>query len=179
MARHPAADDGGKLAGLEIEPAVFPGRDTHGVFIEPKLRALIARIETAIDPRLRENINHRTELCVDEQTQPRVEKRVARRPNEAGRRATKRVALKIERAADACPQVAIGSGEGQRFVDAIEKILRPGRRCRAEKNDDGGDGTEIFHAGRREFATDCSAGRKRTSNSVHSLSEETRFNSPP
>ena len=35
MARHPVAHHGGKLAGLEIEPAVFPRRDANRVFIEP------------------------------------------------------------------------------------------------------------------------------------------------
>ena len=179
MTGHPVTDDRGKLSELEIEPAVFPGRDAHRIFIEPNLRALIARIETAIDPGLRENINRRTELRVDEQTEPWIKKRVTRRPDQTGCRAAEGVALEIKRAANTRAHIGIWTGKGQRFVHAIEKILRACRRCRADKKDDCRDRTELSHGDRKEFAADPSAGRNRTSNSVHPLSEATRFNSPP
>src|SRR2546423_1855368 len=114
MARHPGADDGGKLAGLETESAIFPRRDADGVFVEPNLRAVIAWIESAIDASLGKNVNRRAELRVDEQTEPRIEERVTRRPDEAGGGAAKGVAFQIERAADARPNIVIERGEGQR-----------------------------------------------------------------
>jgi hypothetical protein len=54
MARNPVAYDGGELSQLQSEPAIRPRRDAEGVFIEPNLGALVAGIEPAIQPRLRE-----------------------------------------------------------------------------------------------------------------------------
>ena len=68
MTRHPVADDCGKLAGLEIEPAIFPRRHADSVFVESDLGAVVGRIETAVDARLRENVNRTSELRVDKQT---------------------------------------------------------------------------------------------------------------
>ena len=139
MARDVGADHRRKLARLKIEPAIFPRREADRVFIEPQLRAFVAGIEPAIDARLGENVNGTAELGVDEQTQPRIEERVARRADEAGSRAAEMIRFEVERTADAGADVAIQRGESERFIDAIEKILgRRVARCRRQGNRDHG-----------------------------------------
>src|SRR6266403_645431 len=78
-------DHGGKLAGLKVEPPICPWRNANRVLVEPQLRAMIARLEAAIDPGLGKRVNGRAELRVDEQTEPRIKQGVARGEDEAGR----------------------------------------------------------------------------------------------
>src|SRR5437762_5972230 len=123
MSRHPVANDGGELAGLDSEPAVFPRRDADCIFVQSDLRSMISRIETAVDARLRENVNRRPDLRVEEQTQARIKERVTRRPDQTRRRPTESVAFEVQRAADTCPDIVVKSSERERLVNAVQEIL--------------------------------------------------------
>ena len=70
MARNPVADHGGELSDLEVE--VLCRAIADEIFIQADLSAFITRIEAAINARLREDINVRANLRVEEQAQPRV-----------------------------------------------------------------------------------------------------------
>src|SRR5438045_6309149 len=138
MSRHPVANDGGELAGLDSEPAVFPRRDADCIFVQSDLRSMIGRIETAVDARLCENVNRRPDLRVEEQTQARIKERVTRRPDQTRRRTTESVAFEIQRAADTGPDIVVESSERERLVDAIQEILGlcSGSCAKTNKNSD-------------------------------------------
>src|SRR6266487_1097283 len=101
MARHPVADYGGELTDLESESSVLPWGEPEGVFVEPDLRAVIAWIKTSIQTRLNKGIDLRSDLGVEKQRQPRVEKVVNITINESRRRLLEMISLKIDRAAQA------------------------------------------------------------------------------
>src|SRR5437868_5495231 len=139
MARDPVADDGGKLADLESEPAIRPGREAEGIFVQTQLRPVIAWIETAIKARLGEEVNSRTELGVDEQAQPRINERIAVGQDETGSRAAEMVGFEIKRAAHAGTDIAAWRGECERFIDPIKKILCRHAGYGASDKPNGGD----------------------------------------
>ena len=70
MSPDPVPDHGGELADLEVD--VLRRTVAHEIFIQPDLRTFITRVEAAIDAGLREEINLRPDLSVEEQAQPRV-----------------------------------------------------------------------------------------------------------
>src|SRR5438445_13683809 len=76
MSRDKIADNGGELTDLQSEATVLPRGNPKRILIQTNLGAVIARIETAIESRLREEINVRAELSVEEKCQTRVEESV-------------------------------------------------------------------------------------------------------
>ena len=67
MALDVISDNGGELADLEGEPAILPRRQSQRIFVQPNGSAVIARIESAIESRLGEEVNLFAELCVEKQ----------------------------------------------------------------------------------------------------------------
>ena len=57
MPRHPIADDRGKLADLQRQATIIPGRYAQRIFVDANLSAVIARVKAAIQPRLCKEIN--------------------------------------------------------------------------------------------------------------------------
>ena len=66
MARYPIANDGGKLSNLDIQSAIFPGREPDGIFVHADFGLLRSRIEAAIDACLCERVKVRADLRVEE-----------------------------------------------------------------------------------------------------------------
>src|ERR1041385_3822435 len=99
MPGHPITNDGRELTNLRAEPAVLPGRDPQCIFIEPDLRSGIRGIKSAIETRLNEKINLRTDLSVEKQTEPRAKKGIAAAIDQARRWLVEMIQLQVERAA--------------------------------------------------------------------------------
>ena len=86
MPRHPIADDRRELSDLQIEAPIVPRRDSERVLVEPNLSAVIARIESAVEPRLNEEINLRAALRVEKKRETRVKEIVDLAADEFRRR---------------------------------------------------------------------------------------------
>ncbi len=54
-----------KLANLNAELAFLPRGETECVFIEPHLRPFVGRIEVAVEPGLRKEVEMRTDLGIE------------------------------------------------------------------------------------------------------------------
>ena len=173
MPRDPIADNGGELAGLKRKTAVLPRRNPKRVFIQTNLSAVIARVKTTIYSRLRKEINLRSDLRVQKECQPRVEKSVDAAVNETGRGLFEMIDLQIERAAQSCTQIVLKCRDRERSVEPVEEIIDiESARC-AGKN------AQTESAQLHATALTPSAAEKRTSNSVQSFLERTRHKSPP
>src|SRR5579864_3323319 len=99
MSRDPVSDNGGEFADLQIEASIVPRRETDCVFIHSNLCALIAWIETTVQPRLREKINLFSQLTVQKKREPRIKQIVDLAIDESGRGLIKVIKLGIEGAA--------------------------------------------------------------------------------
>src|SRR5207247_11409820 len=110
MPRNPIAHDRGELADLHREAAILPRSDAHCIFVEAHLSAVIARIKTAIEPRLREEINLRSDLRVEKQGQTRIEKRVNAAVDETRRWVFEVIDLQMERAVEARGELIVKCG---------------------------------------------------------------------
>src|SRR5436189_2884826 len=173
MSRNPVAHDRSELADLHRQAAILPGRDAHCIFVEAHLSAVIARIKTAIEPRLREEINLRSDLRVEKEGQTRIEKRVDVAIDETGRGLFEVIEFQIERAAQSYAQIVVKCGNAQRRVQAIEKVINIERaRC-------AGEHAQAQSVQLHATPLTPSVAEKRTSNSVQSFSDLTRRKSPP
>ena len=85
MPLDPVADDRREFAELEVEAPVGPRREADRVFFEPQLRAIIAGIEGPVGPALRKQVDPRSQLRIEEETQARVEKIASAGEDQAGR----------------------------------------------------------------------------------------------
>src|ERR1700740_1127908 len=72
---------------------------------------------------MRKEINLRSDLCVQKECQPRVEKSVAVAVNEPGRGLLEVINLQIERAAQSGPQIIVKCGDRERCVELVETII--------------------------------------------------------
>src|SRR5215469_7592857 len=99
MPPDPITYNGGKLAHLQIEGAVIPGRKTKRIFIEAHLSAASCRIKPAIDPRLRKEINMRTVLRVEKERQAWIKEVIGSAVDESWRRLLEMIRFKIDCAA--------------------------------------------------------------------------------
>src|SRR6266446_4643900 len=123
MPRHPNADDGRELPNLQSESAIFPRRDTKRVLIQPNLGAVIARIESAIESRLRKKIKLRPELSIKKKCQTWIEEIVDLTIDQSWSRLLEMVNLQIQRPAQARPEIILKSSDGQRAIEPLKKIL--------------------------------------------------------
>src|SRR5712692_4085441 len=114
MPRDKIADNGGELTDLQSEAAVLPRRKAKRIFVEPNLGAVIARVEAAIESRLREEINVRAELSVEEKCQARVEEIVDVAVDEPGCWLLEMIKLDIDRAAQTRPKIILERSDSER-----------------------------------------------------------------
>src|SRR5437867_6362782 len=120
MSRHPIAYDRGELTNLQRKAAIVPRCDAKRVLVRAHLRAMIARVEPAIQPRLHKDINVRPNLCIEENRQPRIEQRIDLAVDQTGRRLLEMVKLEIDCPADTRSHIFIKRAKCQRLVDAVE-----------------------------------------------------------
>src|SRR6266700_1046415 len=123
MSRHPTSDDGCKFTNLQSETAVVPRRNAECIFVEPNLGSVITRVEAAIQSRLREEINLRSELCVEKKCQARVEKIVDLAVDEPRGGLLEMINLDVDRAAQARSKIILKSGDGERAIEPVENII--------------------------------------------------------
>ncbi len=122
---------------------------------------------------MRKEINPRSDLRVQKESQPWIEKSVAVAINETRRGLFEVINLQIERAAESCAEIVLKCRNRERSVEPVEKIIDvEGARCAGKEVE--AEGVQL-HA----TALTPSAAGKRTSNSVQSFSERTRRKSPP
>src|SRR5213594_1437665 len=119
MAWDPIAYHSCKRPRLQIETAILPRRNAQCVFVEPNLCAAVARIESAVDPRLRKEINLRPDLRIQKECQTRVEKSVNLAVDEAGRRLFEVIDFQIERAAQSCAQIILKCRDRERAIEPV------------------------------------------------------------
>src|SRR5262249_28925605 len=74
MSRDPISDDGSELADLQCKTAILPWGDSKRVLVQASLSAVIARIEAAVESRLRKEVNLRPDLRVQKQGKAIIEK---------------------------------------------------------------------------------------------------------
>ena len=173
MPRDPIADDSGELACLLSKAAILPWRNPKCILVQTNVGAVIGGIESAVEPRLRKEINLRSDLRVQKESQPRVEKSVDVAINETRRGLFEVINLQIERAAQSYPEIILKCGDRERSIGPVEKIIDVEGARSAGKNAQA-EGAQLHASALTPFA----AG-KRTSNSVQSFSERTRRKSPP
>ena len=173
MPRDPIAYDRGERADLYRQAAILPWRNAQCVFVEPKLSAVIARVKTAIKPRLSKEINLRADLRIEKECQSRIEKSVDATVNETGRGLIEVIDFQIERAAQSCATFILKCGDRKLGIEPVEKIVDIESARRAGKNAQA-DGAQLHATALIPFAA-----RKSTSNSVQSFSERTRRKLPP
>src|SRR5207247_8869898 len=118
-------------------------------------------------------IDLRSDLCVQKERQPWVEKSVDAAVNETRRGLFEVIDLQIKRAAQSCAQIIVKCRDRERGVEPVEKIIdikgarSAGKYAQAE-------GVQL-HA----TALTPSAAGKRTSNSVQSFTQRTRRQAQP
>src|SRR6266568_4899554 len=123
MPRDKIADNGGELTDLQSEAAVLPRRKAKRIFVEPNLGAVIARVEAAIESRLREEINVRAELSVEEKCQARVEEIVDVAVDEPRCWLLEMIKLDIDRAAQTRPKIILERSDSERVIEAIKNVI--------------------------------------------------------
>src|SRR6476661_5414999 len=173
MSRNPIADDGREFAGLQCETTVLPWGDSKRILVQANVGAVIARIESPIQSRLREEIHLRTGLRVQKQRETRIKQIIDFRINEPGRGLLEIIKFQIESAAQSRAEILLKPGDRQCAIEAVESIIDVESARRARKNAQAED--LRFHV----TALTPFEAEKRTSNSVQSLSERTRRSSPP
>src|SRR5437870_13208332 len=119
MTRDKIADDSGELTDLQCEPAIFPWRNPKRVFVEPNLSAVITRIESTIQARLRKKINVRPHLGVKKQGQSRVEQIVDLTVDQSRRRLLKVIRFKVDCPTQSDANVIVKSGIGKCSIESI------------------------------------------------------------
>ena len=143
----PVAHDGREFSHLETEAPVFPRRDAERVLIERHARVGVAGIIAAVGARLREKVDVRAELRVEEKGEPRIEKGVPFREEQAGGRLRKDVAFEVGEAAETGADVAVKGVHGERGVEAVEPVVRL-RSGLGTSEEGGGEKTgDRFHTG--------------------------------
>src|SRR5215471_9352569 len=173
MSRNPIADDRRELTDLQRKTTVLPRRDSKRVLVQANVGAVIARIEPAIELRLREEIHLRTDLRVDKQRKTIIEKVVDIRVDETGRGLLEIIKLQIGCAAQSRAKIILKPGDRQRAIEPVERIIDvESARCARENAQ--AEELRLHVSPLTPFAAE-----KRTSNSVQSLSERIRRNSPP
>src|SRR6266403_2279998 len=145
MPRNPIANDRRELADLYREAAILPRRDAQCVFVEPDLSAVIARIKTAIEPRLCEEINLRSDLRIEEKRQTRIEEIVDRAVDQPGWRLFEMIKLQIEQTTHTCAQIVLERGYRERVVETIEQIINFKRGARCTSEGEQADYAQQFH----------------------------------
>src|SRR5438270_5197481 len=145
MPRHPITDHGRELSHLQSEPSVIPWRDSKRVLFEPKLSAAIARVESAIEPRLREEINLRSVLRIEKERQARIKEVVDLAVDESGRGLVKMVKFQINRAAQVHSKIVVKRGYRQRAIEPVKKIIDL-KRARAARQKAKAERRESLHA---------------------------------
>ena len=120
MSRDPVADDGGELSDLEVD--VLRGTVTEKILIQPDLGPFIARVEAPIHARLREDVNVRPDLRVEEQAQPRVEQKIATGKDEGRRGLIDEISLEIDKSAQLKMKMVMRIVQGKRVMNFFEKI---------------------------------------------------------
>src|SRR5215472_14461409 len=134
MSRNPIADDGRELADLQRKTTVLPRRDSKRILIQANVGAVIARIEPAIELRLREEIDLRTDLRVDKQRKTIIEKVVDIRVDETGRGLLEVIKLQIGCAAQSRAKIVVKPGDRQSAIKPVESIIDVESACRACEN---------------------------------------------
>src|SRR5581483_3728575 len=99
MPRHPIADHGREFSDLEIDPRIIEWRVAKKIFVGASFRPFIGGIETAIDPRLHEEINVTRPLRVEEDRQSRIEEPLIAREDQSRRRLIEVIRFKIDKSA--------------------------------------------------------------------------------
>src|SRR6516162_777400 len=173
MPWNPITDRGSELTNLQAKTSIFPRGNAKGIFIEPDLGTVVARIEPAIESRLREEIHLRTGLGIDKQRETRIEEIVDFRVDETGRRLLEVIKFQIDCATQSCAQIILKPGDRERAVEPVDSIIDVESACRARENAQAED-LRLHITSLTPFAAE-----KRTSNSVQSPCERTRRNSPP
>jgi len=105
----------------------------------------------------------RSDLCVQKERQPWVQKTVDADVNETRRGLLEVIDLQIERAAQSCSQIIVKCRDRERSVEPVEKIINV-EGVRRAGEDAQAEGVQL-HA----TALTLSAAGKRTSNSVQSF----------
>ncbi len=95
----PISYDGRELADLHVEAPVVPRCEAERVFIETHACLGGGGIKAAIDARLREDIDVRTELRIEEEREPRIEERMPIGFDQRGRGLFEVVALQVHESA--------------------------------------------------------------------------------
>src|SRR5438477_3466528 len=93
---HPVPHDRREFSHLKVNSTVLPGSDAKRIFIGSHFQITIARVKTAIYPRLGEDINCRANLRVEKQAQPRIKKKITLTVDEGGTRSIQMIEFKIE-----------------------------------------------------------------------------------
>src|SRR2546423_15367743 len=145
MPRHPIADHSRELSHLQSKPSVVPRRNSKRVLIEPELSAAIARVESAIESRLREEINLRSILRIEKEREARIKEIVDLAVDESGRGLFKMINFEINRAAQVRPKIVVKRGDHQRAVEPVKKIIDL-KRTRTARQQAKAERRESLHA---------------------------------
>ena len=130
MTLDPGADHSREFSDLQVEATILPRRDAQGIFIGPPLFTQIGRIESGIDPALREEVYVGPNLGIEENAQSRGKKVMSIRADQARRRLRKIVVFEIEQPADPRPHLIVESADRQDLINLIEETLRT--QCRRD-----------------------------------------------
>ena len=121
MSRDPIADDGREFADLQCKTTVLPWGDSKRILVQANVGAVVARIEPAIESRLREEIHLRTRLRVEKQRETRIEEIVDFRVDEAGRGLLEIIKFQIDCAAQSRAKIILKPGDRQCAVEPVER----------------------------------------------------------
>ena len=102
------------------------------IFVQPHLGAVIARIEAAIHARLREDIDLRPNLRIEEQGQPRIQKKVVVGKDEAGSGLIDEIGLEIDESAQLQMKTVAADRSGKARHELFRESLRERRRGKSE-----------------------------------------------
>ena len=123
MPRYPVADNGGEFPDLQSEAPIGPWSDAKRVLIQSDGRAMVARVEPSIKPRLGEKINGRPELCIEKKRQPRAEEIVDFAVDESRGRLLEVIEFQINCAAQARAKVLLERGKRQAIVESVDEVI--------------------------------------------------------
>ena len=123
MALDVISDNGGELADLEGEPAILPRRQSQRIFVQPNCGPVIARVESAIESRLCEEVNLFAELRVEKKRETRIEEFLDLAVDQFRRWLLEMVNFKIDCTAQARSDIVLERRKRQCVIEPVEKVI--------------------------------------------------------
>lgn len=134
MTLHPVADDGGELPNLKINLRIRAGGLAKEVFLEPRFQIVIAWIETAVDARLREDVDVLSDLSVEEEPEARIKEEVVVRKDQTRSRLVDEVSLDVKEPTELHVETLLPIVERERFVQLSKTPARARKRPGATRS---------------------------------------------